>query len=476
MNKISHLTLCLASLCIGVCAHATTPVPPSSSWKASGYFRIHPDFKALTAVPTGKSPTQIRHAYGFDQLTATGAGQKIVIIDAYGSPTLQADLNAFNTYYGLPATTVTVAYATGKPTANDSGWALETALDVEWAHAIAPGAAIILVVAKSSSFTDLIAAVNYANTLGAKQVSMSWGGNEFPSETGYDSIFLPSITYTASSGDSGAGVIWPAASPNVVAVGGTTLNTDAAGNVLSQSAWSGSGGGVSAYESVPTFQSGWIPSGSTKRGVPDVAYDADPTTGVSVNYNGGWMTIGGTSIGAPQWAGLSALFNSGRPPSAANTNALLYSLATKSYSTYYSDVVNGNDGGNSAGAGYDYVTGLGSPKAAGIVAALTSGTVTPTPPPTVPTSPLASPANFTASISGTSVTLKWAGVTGATGYTVASWLPNGNNPVFIYTDVTGASCTLTVPSGSIIFQVQAIASVPSLDSKWSAPLQLNTGH
>ena len=477
MKKLHFSIACLASFTMGICAQASTPppTPPPSTWKAKGYFRVHPDFKALTAVPTGKSPTQIRHAYGFDQLANTGAGQKIVIIDAYGSPTLQADLNAFNAYYGLPNTTVSVVYASGAPATSDSGWAMETALDVEWAHAIAPGASIILVVAKSSSFTDLIAAVSYAGTLGAKQVSMSWGGGEFPSEASYDSIFLPGITYTASSGDSGAGVIWPAVSPNVIAVGGTTLNTDAAGNVISQTAWSGSGGGISAYESVPAYQAGWITNGSTKRGVPDVAYDADPTTGVSVYCNGGWITVGGTSMGAPQWAALSAIYNASTTGT-AKIDALLYGLAAKNYAAYYSDVINGNDGGYSAGAGYDYVTGLGSPIASNLVPALASGSSVVTPPAPVPAQPLAVPAKFTGSINGSNVTLSWGAVAGATGYTLAYWVPSSNQPAFTGVNVSSSTCTISVPTGAVIFQVQALSATPALDSKWSPALQLNTGH
>src|SRR5262249_26215104 len=154
-------------------------------------------------------------------------------------------------------------------------------------------------------------AVDAAVQAGAHQVSMSWGGSEFSSETSYDSHFKRSgVCFTASSGDSGAGVEWPAASPNVVSVGGTSLKIDSTGAVTSETAWSGSGGGVSVYEAKPTYQTGW--QSNTTRTVPDVSYLADPNTGVSVyisGYNGGsgWVTVGGTSVGAPQWAAILAL-------------------------------------------------------------------------------------------------------------------------------------------------------------------------
>src|SRR6267154_935077 len=174
------------------------------------------------------SPAQIRHAYGFDQLAANGANQKIAIVDAYGNASIQSDLNTFCSQFGLSSTTVQII---GNNTSTDTGWALETALDVEWAHAIAPGATIILSVANSSSSGDLLTAVAAAVSAGATVVSMSWGGPEFTGMANYDNHFnRPGVTFTASSGDSGAGVEWPAVSPYVVGVGGTTLHLDSNGN------------------------------------------------------------------------------------------------------------------------------------------------------------------------------------------------------------------------------------------------------
>src|SRR6267154_3469180 len=156
------------------------------------------------SVSSTYSPSQIRHAYGFDQLSATGANQKIAIVDAYGNASIQSDLNTFCSQFGLSSTTVQII---GNNTSTDTGWALETALDVEWAHAIAPGATIILSVAASSSSSDLLNAVDAAVAAGATVVSMSWGGPEFSGMSYYDNHFNRSgVTFTASSGDSGAGV------------------------------------------------------------------------------------------------------------------------------------------------------------------------------------------------------------------------------------------------------------------------------
>jgi subtilase family serine protease len=216
------------------------------------------------------------------------------------------------------------------------------------------------VVAASDSLSNLLSAVDYAVALGATQVSMSWGGSEFSSETYYDYHFnKPGVTFLASSGDSGAGVSWPASSPYVVGVGGTTLSLDFYGNIISETAWSGSGGGISVYEPRPAYQNGW--QGASGRGVPDVSYDADPNTGVAVyisNYYGhsGWLTVGGTSMGAPQWASVSALINA--TFGIRLSDSVLYSFGGTSL---FRDITSGCNGTYCATAGYDYVTGLGSP-------------------------------------------------------------------------------------------------------------------
>src|SRR5438876_9671229 len=166
---------------------------PPAAWKARPPVHIR---RAATATPGGYyGPQQIRHAYGIDTLTGSGAGQVIAIVDAYGSPSIQRDLNTCCDYYGLPRTKVVVVYPQGKPRTN-GGWALETSLDVEWAHAIAPGATILLEACASASLSNLVGGVNDAVNRGATVVSMSWGGSEWPTESSYDVFFdKPGVSF-----------------------------------------------------------------------------------------------------------------------------------------------------------------------------------------------------------------------------------------------------------------------------------------
>lgn len=318
----------------------------------------------ISSTPVGYSPSKMRHAYGFDIVTGSGSGQTIAIVEAYGSTTIQNDLNKFCTTFALPTTTVSIYYPQGIP-APDTLWALETSLDVEWAHAMATGAKIALVVAKSALSTDLLAAVDYAVSLGAKQVSMSWETPEFSTQASYDYHFNKTgVTFIASSGDTST-VMWPASSQYVVGVGGTHLVLDAGGNITSETGWSGSGGGISAYTAKPTFQNGW--QSATKRTTPDLSYNADPATGVAVymtNYYGqtGWLSCGGTSAGPPQWAALFAIVNGNRTSSINGANTALYNAANSNYTGNYRDITSGSNGKYSATTKYDYVTGLGSPR------------------------------------------------------------------------------------------------------------------
>ena len=344
-----------------------------------------------SASPTGLPPSAIASVYNLSPASSSGSGQIIAIVDAYHDPHALSDLNTFNAQYGYPqlATCTSLSQTgpcfeqadpQGTPTVN-AGWVLEESLDIEWAHAEAPGAKIVLVEAASNSDTNLFNAVVYANGIGATEVSMSWGGGEFSSETSLDSDMAHAGTfYTASAGDSGHGAEYPAASPNVIAVGGTTLNgcsgTSCAG-FSSETAWSSSGGGASAVEAIPGYQSGYtgpVSGASTisaltggTRGIPDVSFDANPNTGVSIydstRYQGqsGWFTVGGTSVGAPNWAGILA---AGR---AAGSTALQGDSAIYSggYKTNLRDITSGTNGSCgtdcTAGTGYDLVTGLGSP-------------------------------------------------------------------------------------------------------------------
>lgn len=348
---------------------------------AKTHFRM---MRRLTvSTPSGYTPAQIRKAYGFSSLSQDGTGQTIAIVDAYGSPTAQNDLNYFSRQFSLPATTLQIAYPQGKPRAADTGWALETSLDVQWAHAIAPKAKILLVVAKNASFDNLLAAVDYASAH-ASQVSMSWGANDFSDELNWDYHFnKPGVSFTAASGDSGTGTIWPATSPYVISIGGTTLSLDASGKVLSETAWSGSGGGVSPYEPEPSYQLPWQNSGF--RSNPDFSLNADPNTGFAVydstafQRQKGWFVVGGTSAGAPQAAAMIALANQARSGSVVGSLQAFYSFAgtPSSLSGNFRDVTSGCNSSNSsaltcAQAGYDDVTGFGSALASRLVPLLIS--------------------------------------------------------------------------------------------------------
>ncbi len=340
----------------------------------------------------GLTPVQFRKAYGINLLANNGMGVTVAIVDAYGNPKAQADLNKYSQTYGLPTTTITTIYPQGNVGVVDEGWALETDLDVQMVHAIAPKAKIILEAAKTPTDADLYAAVKDAYTKrGATVVSMSFGGSESASETGAlgDGIFsagnAKGVSFTASSGDSGTGAQYPASSPYVTAVGGTTLNVKSDGTYVSETAWSGSGGGLSAYETVPAYQTGV--NKSKQRGVPDVAMVADPNTGVdmydSFGYNGqkGFFIIGGTSVAAPLFAGVLALVNQGRTTTLKNANLQIYPTAKAHYASYFHDITSGSNGSCgkicTAHTGYDYVTGLGSPLVNNLVPALITATYKP---------------------------------------------------------------------------------------------------
>lgn len=327
--------------------------------------------KSSSSGPVGYTPNQIRKAYGVNNVSDTGAGETIAIVDAYGSPTMQNDLKAFSAKFGLPAGNLTIAYPDGKPTTTDSGWALETSMDVEWAHAIAPGAKILLVVAKSPSDNYLMNAINYATSNGAEVVSNSWGGSESYDENNYDSYFNHSgVTYLASSGDDGSGVEWPASSSYVVSAGGTTLNLDSTGTYESETGWSGSGGGLSSYVSTPNYQKSVSNIVGNYRGNPDISWVADPNTGATVydttpdQGKSGWFQVGGTSLSSPSLAGVVALIDQSLGQSLDSYDFLtnLYAATSSGYNTDYHDITSGSNGDYSAQPGYDLVTGIGTPK------------------------------------------------------------------------------------------------------------------
>jgi subtilase family serine protease len=358
------------------------------------HYTIHTETASSPAGPptSALSPTQVRHAYGFDKIANQGAGQTIGIVDAYDDANAESDLGVFDTQYGLPACTSSngcfrKVYSNGRKPVANANWAVEIALDVEWAHAIAPRATILLVEAPSNSLSDLIAGVDTAVRNGASTVSMSWTVGEFSGETALDNHFASNgVTFLASAGDSGTGVAYPAASPDVVGVGGTSLTVDASGNYLGEKAWSGSGGGLSVYEREPSFQAQLlIPNDSRGyRGAPDVSYNGNPGTGfaiydsIGISGYSGWFQVGGTSAGTPQWAALIAIANSSRAAvrkaNLSSMDTTLYSFAKTASATDFHAVTQGTNGtcGTicTASVGYDYVTGLGTPQAAALITAL----------------------------------------------------------------------------------------------------------
>lgn len=354
--------------------------------------------------PVGLTPSQLRNAYGFNAvdfggIAGDGAGQTIAIIDAYDNPMfvsstnagfLSSDLHRFDVAFGLadPPSFLKVNQTGGSTMPKgDTGWGGEIALDVEWVHALAPKANILLVEANSAGYADLMAAIGYAKSVaGVSVVSMSFGGGEFSGESSYDSVFTtpaghPGVTFVASTGDNGRPAGYPAHSTHVLAVGGTTLALGAGGVYGGEVGWNGSGGGVSSYEAKPAYQNS-VTLSATRRTAPDVAFDADPASGVAVfdSYANGsaapWEQIGGTSLSSPAWAALIAIADQGRAAAGlgaldgfSQTLPMLYSLPGADFH----DIVSGSNG-YSAGVGYDLVTGRGSPIAPLVARDLASGT------------------------------------------------------------------------------------------------------
>ncbi|MCZ7395588.1 MAG: hypothetical protein ABOK23_06645 [Candidatus Methanoperedens sp.] len=319
------------------------------------------------AISSPLSPAQIKTVYN---LPSTGGSGTIAIIDAFDNPNVESDLGIFSSQFGLlPCTTANGCFEKhmmSSSIATESGWGLEISLDTQWAHAIAPNAKILLVEANSNSGNDLLAAVDYARGRSdVEAISMSWGGSEFSGESSLDYHFTSTYgaIFFASSGDGGHGVSWPSVSSNVVGVGGTTL-TFSGGSLVSETAWSGSGGGLSVYETEPQYQVKYSVSGAgLMRAVPDVSYNADYQNSPVWVYDTfgypGWLAVGGTSAGAPQWAAIQSLGLS------TSNNNFYQDAKSVNYPSYFRDITSGSNGVCgfycTAGTGYDYVTGLGSP-------------------------------------------------------------------------------------------------------------------
>lgn len=376
------------------------------------------------------SPREIQNAYGLTSILDagfTGAGETIVIIVSFGSPTILQDLQTFDADYGLPdPPSFTVLAPLGAvpfdPTNSDQvGWASETTLDVEWAHAMAPGANIVLLTSPVSEsegvqgMPEFLFLEQYAldHHLG-KIISQSWGATENTLFTAagqqvfeaferfYQDAAQQNVTVLASAGDNGSAnqqiggttyypfptVIFPASSPLVTAVGGTSLYADTSGNYQSETVWNNSlgagGGGVSQQFSEPLYQKLLLNSVQktlgNHRGIPDIAYNADPSTAILIyvgffpNPNdNGYYIIGGTSEGSPQWAGIIADANQLAGHPLGFLNLKLYSLgALVGQSQFFHDITNGNNSfngvpGYGATIGWDLASGWGTPNLGKVV-------------------------------------------------------------------------------------------------------------
>jgi kumamolisin len=333
----------------------------------------------------------------------TGGWGAIALVDAYDNPYAATDIATFDSHFGLPAANFTKIYANGNGSCStppgNTGWGLEEALDIEWAHAMAPNAKIYLVEACSNSNTDLYYAETVAAGLvaaaGGGDISNSWGEGEYSTETSDDVNFyynqypaVSDITFFASAGDSGCGAAYPSSSPWVVSAGGTTVNRNSSGNFSNEACWSGSGGGSSAYETwsntfTKSNTGAWADYqypifGEASRQTPDLSFDANPASGVYVYdayYNGGgWWIVGGTSVASPSLAGivnnannrLGSYFLPAVNPSGYfnnEENNLLYSqLPTiTAYKKNFYDVKTGSNG-CTVKPSWDYCTGVGSPR------------------------------------------------------------------------------------------------------------------
>jgi subtilase family serine protease len=434
---------------------------------------------------SGYSPQQISSAYGisnvsFSGVAGDGAGQTIAIVDAYNDPNIAADLAAFDKQYGLSAPPSFTVDNLGA-TATDPGWSVETALDVEWAHAVAPKANIVLVEAPDASLSSLLGAVSTAAHLpNVSVISMSWGTSEYFGEWNNIGVFNTpgghtSETFVAASGDTGAwyGPSFPAVSPNVLGVGGSTLTLGSGNTHGSETAWAYSTGGFSGMDNgywyglaAPSYQTSTLNAVGLDYGLrtsPDVSLNADPGTGYavydSVPYNGaaGWFDVGGTSAAAPAWAGLVAITDQGLASAGKGTLSTTQ-LLTNLYSLPSSDFNQITSGSNeySAGPVYNLVTGLGTPKANLLVPAVLAANgvkATPSPSPTAATAAAAtrtthaSSAQYaaivsTASTSPTSVAASTAVITAG-----ITSLPSPTAGTTVAT-ASAAQVSQSAPSGS----------------------------
>lgn len=362
---------------------------PASSIPVPGrlhtnYFFVDSDQPLPGPPPNDETPGSVACVYklvagptGCPIATSTtvpnGGIGAIAIVDAGYYPTAQSDLDAFDSYFGIPATTITQVWPKTSPNTPAPpiypDWEVEEALDIEWAHAMAPHAKLFLVVSPlcqtPQCATDPTwAAISLAGQLVAQNgggvVSMSFGDAEIAQETGFDQYFThPGVVYFASSGDSGIGrSSYPTASPNVVSVGGTRFNRDGSGNFISEQYYTNGGGGdISPYEPRPSYQDGIAGLVGNFRGYPDVASDYCCT---AIYLNGSWGSVGGTSWSSPTFAGIVNAAGNLQPSSVAELTMLYNELANPmQYAAYFNDITTGD---SRCKVGWDLCAGIGSPK------------------------------------------------------------------------------------------------------------------
>ncbi|MHB8635227.1 MAG: S53 family peptidase [Fimbriimonadaceae bacterium] len=344
--------------------HLLIYVGPGSALPNGGLLRGPSMF---ASGPQGYHPADIQAAY---KMPSTGGSNAIAIVDAYDLPTALSDFNMFSSTFGLPTESSSsatsssnkhfqVVYAQGSQPSG-TYWADEEALDIEWAHAMAPNAKIYLVEAADASYGSLLAAeTTAAKLVGVREVSNSWGGGEFSGEVNDDSTFVQNgVVFFASAGDVGGAQSYPAESPNVVGVGGTSLYMSGT-TVTSETVWGGTGGGPSSVEPRPPYQLVVQGIVGTARGCPDIAAVADPNTGVAVYSatTGGWFVVGGTSVACPVTAGITNTRGSFTASSALELSRVYKNLGSR----FYRDIVTGSAGSFSGMVGWDFCTGVGCP-------------------------------------------------------------------------------------------------------------------
>jgi len=362
-HDLTTVRSCAVSTHPGVMACKALKVTSGANSLAASARSVNP-----AATPSGYGPSDLQSAYALP--STGGSGATVAIVDAYDDPNAESDLATYRAQYGLPACTtangcfkkVGQSGTSTLPSA-DAGWAEEISLDLDMVSATCPSCHILLVEATSATMANLGKSVNTAVSLGAKYVSNSYGGGESSSDTSYDSSYFnhPGVAITVSAGDSGYGAEYPAASKYVTAVGGTSLKKSSTTRGWTDTVWSGTGSGCSAYDAKPTWQTD---TGCAKRTIADVSAVADPATGVAVydSYGGdsGWEVFGGTSASSPIIASVYAL--AGTPSSGSTPASFPYA-----HTSSLNDVTSGSNGSCSssylctAKSGYDGPTGLGTP-------------------------------------------------------------------------------------------------------------------